>query len=58
VYEDYLKIKYIHKIKKMMPNPNSTRIFTTSWSAPPWMKTSKKITWGKEIYILRLHILH
>ncbi|XP_012218746.1 lysosomal acid glucosylceramidase isoform X2 [Linepithema humile] len=52
VEEDDYKIEYINQIKNMMPIPESLRIFTTSWSAPPWMKTSNKITWGflKRIY--------
>ncbi|XP_012219375.2 lysosomal acid glucosylceramidase-like [Linepithema humile] len=46
VEEDDYKIEYIKQIKSIMPDPESLRIFTTSWSAPPWMKTSNKMTWG------------
>lgn len=46
VEEDAYKIGYIRDIKKMMSNPQSLRIFTTSWSAPPWMKASNNIKWG------------
>lgn len=29
-----------------MPDPDSLRIFTTSWSAPSWMKNTDSIKWG------------
>lgn len=49
--EDDYKIGYLHDIKNIMPNPDSLRIFTTAWSAPPWMKITNSITWGeKEIF--------
>ncbi|XP_070531190.1 lysosomal acid glucosylceramidase-like isoform X1 [Cardiocondyla obscurior] len=47
VEEDDYKIGYIDHIKSIMPNLNDLKIFTTSWSAPVWMKNTDKITWGK-----------
>lgn len=32
-----------------MPNPDDLRIFTTSWTAPAWMKYTNEITWGEGI---------
>lgn len=55
VEEDDYKIEYLHDIKSMMPNSDNLRIFTTSWSAPAWMKNTNSITWGtlkKEYYQL------
>ncbi|XP_024893027.1 glucosylceramidase-like [Temnothorax curvispinosus] len=55
VEEDYYKIGYLHYIQSIMPNPESYRIFTTAWSAPPWMKNTNSITWGvlkREYYAL------
>jgi glucosylceramidase len=46
VEEDDYKIGYLHDIKSMMPDPDSLRIFTTSWSAPAWMKKTTNIKWG------------
>ncbi|XP_011867654.1 PREDICTED: glucosylceramidase-like [Vollenhovia emeryi] len=46
VEEDDYKIGYLHDIKKIMSNPETLRIFTTSWTAPAWMKTTDSITWG------------
>lgn len=50
VEEDNYKIRYLHDIKSIMPDPSNLRIFTTSWSAPAWMKNTYSITWGKEIF--------
>ncbi|XP_012528783.1 lysosomal acid glucosylceramidase isoform X2 [Monomorium pharaonis] len=47
VEEDDYKIGYLHDIKSIMPNPDSLKILTTSWSAPPWMKVTNSITWGE-----------
>lgn len=46
VEEDDYKIQYIQHIKRIMPDPDNLRIFTTSWSAPKWMKISNNIKWG------------
>ncbi|XP_011645801.1 glucosylceramidase-like isoform X2 [Pogonomyrmex barbatus] len=46
VEEDDYKIQYLHDIKNLMPNSSNYRIFTTAWSAPAWMKSSKNIKWG------------
>jgi hypothetical protein len=46
VEEDDYKIHYLHYIKSIMTDPQSLRIFTTSWSAPAWMKTTGSIKWG------------
>ncbi|XP_014480391.1 PREDICTED: glucosylceramidase-like isoform X2 [Dinoponera quadriceps] len=46
VEEDNYKIGYLHDMMKIMPNRDDMKIFTTSWSAPAWMKDTNKITWG------------
>lgn len=46
VGEDDYKIEYLHRIKNIMSDPETLRIFTTSWSAPAWMKNTNNIKWG------------
>lgn len=50
VEEDDYKIEYLKYIKSIMPDPNSLKIFTTSWSAPTWMKNTNNIKWGENIF--------
>ncbi|XP_020300333.1 glucosylceramidase-like isoform X1 [Pseudomyrmex gracilis] len=52
VEEDDYKIEYLHNIKKIMPENDILKIFTTAWSAPAWMKTTNETKWGtlKEEY--------
>jgi glucosylceramidase len=52
VEEDNYKIEYLHQIKSIMADPDSLRIFSSSWSAPPWMKTSNNLTWGNYSLIM------
>ncbi|XP_012218818.2 lysosomal acid glucosylceramidase-like [Linepithema humile] len=46
VEEDNYKIGYLHKIKRIMSDPESLRILAVSWTAPIWMKTTNNIRWG------------
>ncbi|XP_019700058.1 glucosylceramidase isoform X2 [Harpegnathos saltator] len=44
--EDDYKMDYLNKMKSVMSKPGNLKIFTTAWSAPPWMKNTDDIKWG------------